>query len=98
MRSYLGFVAGLVLLLFRYLPGNVHAQTSSASNASADVQSNADTGQSYIERGKVLTIVSQTVKEVPGTMTTHSYQTITALILTGHDKGKRSRFRTTTSI
>jgi uncharacterized membrane protein len=68
------FLASVALFLLTFL-GTAHAQS-------------ADQGQQYIERAKVLEVVSQTRKEVPGTQVQANYQTLSAKVVTGHDAGK----------
>ena len=77
--SFLGTILVLSLCLFSAIP--VHAQQDAQT-------ANPNAGQTYIERAKVLTVVSQTVKEIPGTQTTANYQTLTALVITGPDAKK----------
>lgn len=55
--------------------------------AAAYAQS-ADSGQEYIERAKVIEVVSETRKNVPGTEVPANYQTLTAQVITGPDAGK----------
>ena len=64
-----------------------HAQTSTSADTSTQAP-DAEEEQNYIERAKVLDVVSQTRKDVPGTQTEEDYQTLTAYIITGHDAGK----------
>jgi uncharacterized membrane protein len=45
-------------------------------------------GTDYIERAKVLQILSQTIQDVPGTQTSETVQTIQAQILEGPDNGQ----------
>ena len=59
----------------------VHAQTDTSGTS-------AEAGQTYIERGKVLSIASSSIKEIPGTQTTADYQTLNAYVITGPDAGK----------
>ena len=47
-----------------------------------------EAGQTYIERAKVLEVVSATTKEIPGTQTLANYQTLMSLVETGPDSGK----------
>jgi uncharacterized membrane protein len=53
-------------------------------HASAQTQ---DKEASYIERAKVLKVLTQTVQEIPGTQTKENVQTLQAQILDGPDKG-----------
>ncbi|MDE1919154.1 MAG: YibE/F family protein [Patescibacteria group bacterium] len=43
---------------------------------------------SYIERARVLQVLTQTIQDVPGTQTSETVQTLQAQILEGPDKGK----------
>ena len=54
----------------------------------AHAQQDAEAGQSYVELAKVTQVLSTTQKEIPGTTTLHSYQTLTATVESGPDKGK----------
>jgi uncharacterized membrane protein len=63
----------------------------SVSLAHAQMNDNgtsAQAGHTYIERAKVIAVVSQTRKDVPGTETEQDYQTLTAYIITGQDAQK----------
>lgn len=42
----------------------------------------------YIERAKVLSVISQSIRTIPGTNTSTTYQSLSAEILEGPDKGK----------
>jgi uncharacterized membrane protein len=67
------------------------ANSADSSDTSSDAAANsqdAEQGNTYVERAKVTAIVSQEVKNIPGTTQTHSYQTLTAYVITGHDKGQ----------
>jgi uncharacterized membrane protein len=79
--SFLG-ACFLVLLCLFAVP--VHAQTSTTDSQTA----NPNAGQTYIERAKVISVDSQTVKQIPGTETNANYQTLTATVITGPDAGK----------
>lgn len=74
MRATFPLVISLLAIFCVAVP--VHAQTS------------AEAGQTYIERAKVLSVVSSTQKEIPGTQTMANYQTLTASVITGPDAGK----------
>jgi uncharacterized membrane protein len=75
------FVVAVFLLGLYFLAPAVHAQTSNQGTS-------AEAGHTYIERAKVLDVVSQTRKDVPGTQTEQDYQTLTAYIITGPDAQK----------
>jgi uncharacterized membrane protein len=66
------------------LPAFAHAQ----SDVNQINGTSPEAGQTFIERAKVLTIVSSTVKEIPGTQNTANYQTLTSYVITGPDAGK----------
>jgi uncharacterized membrane protein len=53
--------------------------------ASAQTQ---DQEASYIERSKVVQVLTQTIQDVPGTQTSETIQTLQAQVLEGPDKGK----------
>ena len=59
----------------------VHAQTDSSGMS-------AQAGQTYIDRAQVITVASSSIKEIPGTQTTATYQTLLAKVITGPDAGK----------
>ena len=40
------------------------------------------------EKATVISVVSQNIRTIPGTTTTHNYQTLSAQILSGSDKGR----------
>ena len=86
------FVVGVMVLAGFSHGVMVHAQSNSGtSDVSSDAAANsqdAETGETYVERAKVTAITSQEIKNIPGTTQTHSYQTLTAYVITGHDKGK----------
>lgn len=86
MRARL-LIAATLLAVFGCVAAPVHAQ----EEQTAPQAPSAEAGQSHIERAKVLTIISQDVRNVPGTETPHSYQTLTALIENGPDKGATVR-------
>jgi uncharacterized membrane protein len=68
---------GLLLLLLVFLiPAHpVSAQTQ-------------DQEASYIERSKVVQVLTQTIQDVPGTQKSETIQTLSAQVLEGPDKGK----------
>ncbi len=75
MKWKVAFV--LLLLMSVALP--VQAQT--------EVTSSDQAGHTYVERARVLSVVSEEERKIPGTETVHSYQVITARVESGHDKG-----------
>jgi uncharacterized membrane protein len=77
------FVGACLLVLLCLFATPVHAQKAQDTQTA-----NPNAGQTYIERAKVITVVSQTVKEIPGTQTNANYQTLTASVITGPDAGK----------
>lgn len=79
MRIRIPLFLALALLL-GFIAPLAHAQTGT--------QPDAEQEQSYIERAKVLEVVSQTRKDVPGTQTEEDYQTLSAYVITGPDAGK----------
>jgi uncharacterized membrane protein len=71
----LAFSSLFVLLAFFVPAPHVSAQTQNQE-------------ASYIERAKVLQVLTQTVQDVPGTQTSETVQTLQAQILEGLDNGK----------
>jgi uncharacterized membrane protein len=89
MRRFASFaLAPFLGLVFVLLFGVVPAYAQNAQSSGAAAASSADQGQQYIERAKVLEVVSQTKKDVPGTQVQANYQTLTAQVITGPDAGK----------
>ncbi len=81
------------LALSLWVPIAVHATSTSPTAQSASDQStqappqDAEAGQDYVELAKVTAVIAQTQKEIPGTTTLHSYQTLVATVQSGPDKG-----------
>jgi uncharacterized membrane protein len=83
MRTTRLLVLALLVLGLSLLGSAAHAQTSDQ-----DQGTSAQAGHTYIERAKVLDVVSQVRKDVPGTTEEQDYQTLTAYIITGPDAQK----------
>ncbi len=77
-------LAFFLVLFLSSTPLLAHADTSTQQiNGTSPMA-----GQTFIERAKVLSVVSSTVKEIPGTKTTANYQTLSAYVITGPDAKK----------
>ncbi len=75
-RNYQVSFGLLLAILVFSIP--VHSVSAQTQNQEA----------SYIERAKVLQVLTQTIQDVPGTQTNETVQTLQAQILEGPDKGK----------
>jgi uncharacterized membrane protein len=63
---------------------------SAGSIAHAQIPGEDTSGGSVLtEKAKVLSVESETVKDIPGTDTSSDYQTLSALVLSGPDSGKQ---------
>ena len=78
-------VATFVLLFVALLPMHQAFAQSTTTGASAMVGNTSVTD--FIERARVLQVVSQTIQNVPGTKTSETLQTLKAVIVSGPDMG-----------
>lgn len=69
----------VVLILALAVVPSVHAQVPGQQATNSAV---------VTEKAKVLKVVSQTIKNIPGTDNSTTYQTLSALVLSGPDNGK----------